>query len=210
MCLLLLSFKHLPEYPFIIAANRDEYHARPASVAHFWDDKPDILAGKDLQAGGTWLGITKRGRFAAVTNYHEQIPEPVPPKSRGALVIDFLESDSSSYEYAHQALKNGNDYQGFTLVYGTVEDMYFCSNRSEIPEQIEPGIHALSNHLFNDSSYKVRKSKESFYKLVSERDRINHEDLFSLLQDRTLERRSDIAEEKEGHSPIFIKGSSAL
>ena len=206
MCLLLLAFKRHPGYPLIIAANRDESHSRPASEAHFWNDKPDILAGKDLQAGGTWLGISKHGRFAAVTNYHDETPEPVPPRSRGALVMDFLESDMPSQEYANHILKNGNEYQGFTLVYGTVEDLYYCSNRSNKSEQITPGIHGLSNHLFNNDSYKVRKGKDSLTKLMSGPDKISHENLFSLLLDRTLEWRSDITEEKSYHSPIFIKG----
>ena len=129
MCLLLMAFKHHPDYPLIIAANRDEFHSRPASEAHYWNDKPTILAGRDLQAGGTWLGISKNGKFASVTNYHEQISEPVPPLSRGALIIDFLKSDMTSQEYANHILKSGNAYQGFTLVFGTVDDLYNCSNR---------------------------------------------------------------------------------
>jgi len=162
-----MAFKHYPDYPLIIAANRDEFHARPASEAHFWDNNPAILAGKDLQAGGTWLGITKHGRFAAVTNYHEQTPDPVSPKSRGVLVIDYLESNMSSRDYANQLLKSGNDYQGFTLVFGTIDDLYYCSNRSNTCEQITQGIHGLSNHLFNDTSYKVLKGKDSLNNLVS-------------------------------------------
>ncbi len=205
MCLLLIAFKHHPDYPLIIAANRDEYHGRPASEAHFWNDKPEILAGKDLQAGGTWLGISKYGRFAAVTNFHEQTPEPVPPKSRGALVIDFLESDMPAQEYADRVVKNANEYQGFTLVFGTIDDLYCCSNRTNKPEQIKPGIHGLSNQLFNDNSYKVRIGKDSLNKILTGPHKIYREYLFSLLGERTLEWHSNTTEEMSNQS-LFIEG----
>jgi uncharacterized protein with NRDE domain len=201
-----MAIKHHPDYPLIIAANRDEFLSRPASEARFWNDKPAILAGRDLQAGGTWLGITKYGRFAAVTNYHEQIPKPVPDKSRGDLVVNFLESALLPQEYANYVLNNGNEYQGFTLVYGTVDDLHYCSNRLNKSEQIKSGIHGLSNYLFNDSSYKVKKGKESLTKILTDPDKISHEDLFSLLQDRTLEWQRNITEDKSRISPIFIKG----
>jgi len=206
MCLLLLAFKLHHCYPLIIAANRDEFHSRPASEAHFWNDKPDILAGKDLQAGGTWLGISKHGRFAAVTNDHDETPAPVPPRSRGALVMDFLESDLHPQEYAINILKNGYEYQGFTLVFGTFNDLYYCSSRTNKSEQVKAGIHGLSNQLFNEDSYKVRRGKDLLNILLSGPDKISHEDLFFLLQDRTMEWLGNIAEEKKSHSPIFIKG----
>ncbi len=201
-----MAIKHHPDYPLIIAANRDEHHARPASEADFWKNKPDILAGKDLQAGGTWLGISKQGRYAAVTNYCEQMKEPVFPRSRGALVIDFLESDKLSQEYANHVLNNGNDFQGFTLVFGTFDDLYWCSNRPNECKQIKPGVHGLSNLIINDDSYKVSKGKDSLNNLLSGQDKITPEELFSLLGDRTLEWGSDITEKKESNSPIFIKG----
>ncbi|UCH82100.1 MAG: NRDE family protein [Nitrospiraceae bacterium] len=130
----------------------------------------------------------------------------MPPRSRGALVIDYLESDNTSRDHAHHVLKNGNEYQGFTLVFGTVNDLYYCSNRSKRSEQIKPGIHGLSNHLFNEGSRKVRKGTESLHKLLSGPDSIYAEELFLLLQDRTLERQSKITVVKESQSPIFIKG----
>ncbi len=201
-----MAFRQHPDYPLMIAANRDEYHARPSAKAQFWNDKPAILAGRDLQAGGTWLGISKYGRFAAVTNFHEHLSGPVPPLSRGALVIEFLASDMTSQEYAHHILKNGNVYQGFTLVFGLFNDLYWCSNRSNECEQIKPGVHGLSNLLFNDNSYKVRRGRESLNNLLSGPDRISLENLFSFLGDRTLEWHNNITEDTSSHSPIFIKG----
>jgi uncharacterized protein with NRDE domain len=104
MCLFLLAFKSHRRYPLIIAANRDEYHARPAETAQFWSKDSSILAGRDLQAGGTWLGITRQGRIAAVTNYHEDTINPQPPKSRGALVTGFLQSNISPQDHADHLL----------------------------------------------------------------------------------------------------------
>ncbi|MEN8263383.1 MAG: NRDE family protein [Nitrospirota bacterium] len=212
MCLLLCAHKSHPGYPLIIAANRDEFHARPASEAQYWNDEPSILAGKDLQAGGTWLGITKYGRIAAVTNYHEHTLNPLPPQSRGALVSDFLRSEAPPQEYAEHLIRNGRDYQGFTLVFGTVETLFYYSNRSNEYGQIKPGIHGLSNHLFNDNSWKVSKGGAFLKDLLSRPDSISPEDLFTLLSDRTRAPRNALSghgyeTEKEGlYSSIFISG----
>ena len=91
MCLILFAWQAHPRYSLVVAANRDEFHQRPSAAANFWEDDPGILAGRDLQGGGTWLGITRSGRFAAITNYREPLdPEPPPERSRGLLVRDFL------------------------------------------------------------------------------------------------------------------------
>ncbi len=212
MCLFLCAYKSLPDYPLIIAANRDEFHARPASEAQYWNDKPSMLAGKDLQAGGTWLGITKYGRIAAVTNYHEKKLDPLPPQSRGALVSDFLSSDRPPENFAEHLISDGSKYQGFTLVFGTVDVLFHYSNRSNSHEQIAPGIHGLSNHLFNDNSWKVRKGAAFLKDLLSRPDSISPEDLFTLLSNGTRAPRAessvhDYETEKEGlYSSIFITG----
>jgi uncharacterized protein with NRDE domain len=209
---MLCAHKSHPDYPLIIAANRDEFHARPASEANYWNDEPSILAGRDLQAGGTWLGITKYGRIAAVTNYHEQTLNPLPPQSRGALVSDFLRSDAPPQEYAEHLILNGSDYQGFTLVFGKVGALFHYSNRSNKCEQVAPGIHGLSNHLFNDNSWKVRKGGASLKDLLSRPDSISPEDLLTLLSDRTRAPSAALSvhgyeTEKEGmYSSIFITG----
>lgn len=212
MCLFLCAYKSHPDYPLIIAANRDEFHARPASEARYWDDEPYILAGRDLQAGGTWLGITKYGRIAAVTNYHEKKPQPLPPKSRGSLVSDFLRSDTSPQKYAEHLICDVRDYQGFTLVFGKVGALFHYSNRSNKCEQVAPGIHGLSNHLFNDNSYKVGRGRTLLKNLLSRPYSISPEDLFTLLSDRTRTPRAALSvhgyeTEKEGmYSSIFITG----
>ena len=212
MCLFLCAHKSHPDYPLIIAANRDEFHNRPASEAQFWNDTPSMLAGKDLQAGGTWLGITKYGRIAAVTNYHEETLNPLPTKSRGSLVSDFLRSDAPPQEHAEHLIHIGRDYQGFTLVFGKVGALFHYSNRSNKCEEVAQGIHGLSNHLFNDNSWKVGQGRTFLKDLLSRPDSLSPENLFTILSDRTRAPRTALPvhayeTEKEGlYSSIFIIG----
>lgn len=185
MCLLLCAYKSHPRYPLVIGANRDEYHDRPAAEAGFWEGSPSILAGRDLRAGGTWLGISRQGRFAAVTNFIEKAKGTEPPHSRGALVPGFLRSDLLPEEFAEYILHSGHNYQGFTLVFGTVEGLYCCSNRADRCVPLSPGFHGLGNRLLNDNSLKVRRGKKALRALMSGPDILRPEDLFSLLNDRT-------------------------
>ena len=194
----------------VLAANRDEFHARPASVAGFWEDEPFVLAGRDLQAGGTWLGITKEGRLAAVTNYHEAAAINSSLLSRGALVSDFLRREIEPRSYADILSDNGNWYGGFSIVFGTMGDLYYYSNRREGYELIEPGIHGLSNRVLNDDAFKVRKGRESM-KDVLANDSVSADDLFFLLDDREQAPGSDISsqigtEEERFSSSMFIVG----
>ncbi len=194
----------------VLAANRDEFHARPSSVAGFWEDEPFVLAGRDLQAGGTWLGITKEGRIAAVTNYHEATAINSSLLSRGALVSDFLRRDIEPRSYADLLADNGKWYGGFNIVFGTMGDLYYCSNRSEGYEPLEPGIHGLSNRVLNDDAFKVRKGRESMKDILA-KESVSADDLFSLLDDRDQEPGPEISsqigmEEDRFYSPIFVAG----
>jgi uncharacterized protein with NRDE domain len=147
MCLLLLAYQNHPEYPLIIAANRDEFHARATAPAAFWEEAPDVLAGRDLHRGGTWLGITRQGRIAILTNYRESIKSPISPYSRGRLVSQFLCEDRSPKAYLQQCTNRAGNYYGFNLIVGTVEKLYYGSNRGKGLQPISRGIHGLSNHL---------------------------------------------------------------
>src|SRR5688572_7734347 len=113
MCLIVLAWRVHPEHPLIVAANRDEFHARPAAPAAFWEDQPAILAGRDLEARGTWMGVSRNGKFAAVTNYRGA-KEPRAIESRGALVTKFLVNGSASGDYIEH-VKTGL-YSGFNLL----------------------------------------------------------------------------------------------
>ncbi|MCY4214393.1 MAG: NRDE family protein [Gammaproteobacteria bacterium] len=141
MCLILIAYRLTPGQPLVVAANRDEFHARPSAPAHWWDDAPGLLAGRDLQAGGTWLGVRANGRFAAVTNFTD--PDlPPPPRSRGALVADFLRGAQTSTDYA--ASIQGERYQGFNLLLWDGRTLACASNRGAT-KTLEPGCHALTN-----------------------------------------------------------------
>ena len=141
MCLILFAYRLTPEQPLIVAANRDEFYARPSAAAHWWDDAPGLLAGRDLQAGGTWLGVQANGRFAAVTNFTDP-DRPPPPRSRGALVADFLRGAQTSADYA--AAIHGELYQGFNLLLWDGRTLACASNRGAT-QTLERGCYALTN-----------------------------------------------------------------
>jgi uncharacterized protein with NRDE domain len=146
MCLIVLGWRVHPEFPLIVAANRDEFHARPAAPAAFWEDQPGILAGRDLEARGTWMGISRSGKFAAVTNYRGA-KEPRAIESRGALVTKFLVNGSASGDYIEH-VKTGL-YSGFNLLANDGKDLWWMSNRGGEPRRLEPGIYGLGNTLLD-------------------------------------------------------------
>ena len=141
MCLILFGYRTSPDYPLIVAANRDEFHGRASAVANFWSDHPHVMAGRDLVAGGTWLGCTTGGRFAALTNFSG--PDDVPATvSRGLLVQDFLTGTDSALHYGHHI--HGPDYAGFNLLLFDGQDMVYTSNKGTT-DTLAPGFYGLSN-----------------------------------------------------------------
>ena len=123
MCLILFAVNPNERFRLVVAANRDEFYARPSTPAGFWDDKPDLLAGKDEQMGGTWLGVTRKGHFAAVTNFREELIDPVPPRSRGELPLTFLTGNSSPQAFVTKIAKSGHEYRGFNLLVSEGHDL---------------------------------------------------------------------------------------
>jgi uncharacterized protein with NRDE domain len=148
MCLILLAWRVHPEYPLIVAANRDEFHARPAAAAAFWSDEPSILAGRDLEARGTWMGVSRSGKFAAVTNYRGAF-EPRAAESRGALVTRFLRDDRPAAAFMASVAPNAEFYSGFNLLAADGEALWWMSNRGGEPRSLEPGVHGLGNTLLD-------------------------------------------------------------
>ena len=159
MCLIVLGWRVLPSFPLVVAANRDEFHRRPAAPAAFWEDRPSILAGRDLQAKGTWMGVARTGRFAAVTNYRGGT-EPSAAESRGALVVGFLAGEISPEEYVGKLQKKKDSYSGFNLLVADGEELWWMSNRDGAPRRLAAGVYGLGNLLLD--SPEVDEAKKGF------------------------------------------------
>ena len=167
MCLIVFSISKKTdsidtnsEFSITLMANRDEYYKRPTTSIDWWNDKP-ILAGKDLLAGGTWLGVNKNGRFAALTNYKEDSEQKTYDLSRGKLITDYLESDSFTGPDYLSSLE-GESFAGFNLLVSDGEGVHSYSNRKEGITTITEGVHALGNRFLNSDTKKVNKIKEDF------------------------------------------------
>ena len=183
MCLLVFALRKHPRLPLIVAGNRDEFHARPTQAAHWWPDKPGVVGGRDLQAGGTWLALHNSGRFATVTNFRDAERPSPKHRSRGHLVTGFLEGNSSPKAYLEEIDENA--YAGFNLIVGTVDEVAYLSNREQGTRDLSPGTYGLSNALLDGPWHKVESSKRGLSDLLDE-DSINESSLLRLLGDRTL------------------------
>jgi len=159
MCLIYIAHRVDPHYRLVVAANRDEYHARAAAPAAWWDDAPGVLAGRDLEAGGTWLGMSRGGRFAALTNFRDPARHDPAARSRGVLVSGFLRTHRGAMEFLSGVAAEREHYNGFSLLVHDGEDLAFYSNRGGAPEVVAPGVHGLSNHLLDTPWPKVEEGK---------------------------------------------------
>jgi len=157
VCLILVAWQTHADLPLVVAANRDEFHARPTAAADFWHDAPHILAGRDLEAGGTWMGITRTGRFAALTNFRDPACHKPDAPSRGRLVSDFLAGEASIDAYLDELAPDG--YNGFNLLLGDGEQLVAFSNVSNERHVLSPGIYGLSNHQIDTPWPKVSAGK---------------------------------------------------
>lgn len=181
MCLIFLAHQVHPEFPLILAANRDEFHNRPAARPHWWSEAPDVFAGKDLTAGGTWLGITRSGRLAAITNVREPHLLKKDAPSRGQLTTDFLNSASHPLAFFEKWEKQFPEFNGFNLLLSDGRDMYYLSNRTQGPEKLGAGIFGLSNAILDTPWPKVRDGKKDFEQAVFQGQNLT-EGLFEVLQ----------------------------
>lgn len=159
MCLILFAHRAHPDLPLVVAANRDERYDRPTQPAAFWPEAPQVLAGKDLEAGGTWLGISQTGRFAAITNFRNGSGRQPALRSRGELTRDFLLDGDEPREYARKVLNRGAEYGGFNLLLGDGDRLVYCENLHNSAAEIPPGIYGLSNHLLDTPWPKVVSGK---------------------------------------------------
>lgn len=160
MCLIALQWQPGADPCLVVVANRDEWHARPTAGLGYWDDAPHVLAGRDLQAGGTWMGVTRDGRFAALTNIRETHAAPAAQHSRGLLVADYLrplKPQHTVWEYAQQVAAKSQRYAGFNLLLSDGQDLLHVSNRdAHTPQAVSPGVHGLSNALLDTAWPKVQ------------------------------------------------------
>ncbi|WDP87218.1 MAG: NRDE family protein [Desulfobacter sp.] len=209
MCLILFGIEISKDFPFILAANRDEFYNRPTLAMDFWPDNPEILAGKDLEGQGTWFGISTRGRFAALTNYRDlsQIKPQAP--SRGEIIPSLLESSESIPSYLTELDKKADLYSGFNLLAGEGNTIFWYSNQQRCVTQVPKGVHGLSNHFLNTPWPKITRGKKGF-KTIAQKRPLDHSALFELLSDRTRPRDNQLPDTGVGLeweqrlSPLFI------
>jgi uncharacterized protein with NRDE domain len=166
MCLITFAHRVHDGYPLLVAANRDEYYRRPTAGLHFWEDAPQLLAGRDLEAGGTWMGITRQGRFAALTNHRNPPSTPETPRSRGMLTLDFLAGDIDPEAYLEKIAGSAGEYAGFNLVVGDHRQLYYFSNIEARVRKLTPGIYSLSNGLLDSDWPKQRAAASRLAELI--------------------------------------------
>lgn len=186
MCLIIVGFGVHPQWPLLVAANRDEFHARETAPSAFWEDQPGLLAGRDLVAGGTWMGITRKGRFAAVTNYRDPARTAPAPRSRGELPTRFLAGTADPDDYLRELCANMQDYAGFNLLVGDSSSLWYLSNTAAArPQPLGPGIYGLSNARLDTPWPKVEQGKALLAELLRQGTPA-HSELAAVVSDKCL------------------------
>ncbi|RJQ76837.1 MAG: NRDE family protein [Desulfobacteraceae bacterium] len=210
MCLILFAYQVHPRYRLVLGANRDEFYARPTAPLEFWRDHPEVLAGRDLQQKGTWMGITRGGRLAALTNFRDPRALKTSALSRGQLVADFLSGHAPPMDYMQAIAATADRYNGFNLIVGDANDLLYFSSHGKVIRALGPGIYGLSNHLLDTPWPKIETGKQRLRGCINSAQKITPEAILELLQDQTLASDDrlpatgvDLAWERV-LSPIFI------
>jgi len=209
MCLIVFSWNNHPEYKLIVAANRDEHYKRPTRSLHYWPHG-DILAGMDLTGGGTWLGINKMSKFTAVTNYRDLNHFKGDAKSRGKLTLQYLQDRQLPEEYLVKLTNESEQYNGFNLLVGDFNSLFYFSNISQKIEKLAAGLYGLSNHLLNTPWPKVSLAKD-LLTMELKMKKIDQERLFDILHDKTIAPDDQLPttgvglELERALSPLFIQ-----
>jgi uncharacterized protein with NRDE domain len=210
MCLILFSYRMHCDYRLILAANRDEFYNRPTAPLAYWEEHPDVLAGRDLKSNGTWLGVTRSGRIAAVTNYRDPATYLPSAPSRGILVSNYLTGNSFPRQYLNTISKIGHTYNGFNLIAGDESGLYYYSNRASGIRKLRPGFYGISNHLLDTAWPKVNKGKARLRTQVTGKDKIELEKIWRVLADRSPVLDAELPDTGVGLqwerilSPVFI------
>lgn len=222
MCLIVFAYRAHPDYPVIIAANRDEFYVRPTEPLAHWEEEPNILAGRDRQGGGTWMGISRRGRLAALTNYREPDRHMPEAPTRGRLVSDFLKGSDDLNHHINDLDLTIRNYNGFNLLLSEGKRWMYLSNRGAGALELKPGIHGLSNHLLNTPWPKVRRSCRAVENLILARRPPDMEAFLQVLQDRRIPPDDELPRTGIGlewerrlgavfiHSPVYGTRSSTV
>jgi uncharacterized protein with NRDE domain len=183
MCLILFAYKVHHSYNLVMAANRDEFYERPSAPAEFWEDAPQVLAGRDLKEGGTWMGVDRQGRFAAITNYRDPAAFKTDATSRGKLVSNYLTGSQNADAYLESISRHLDKYNGFNLICGDSTSLFICSNRGE-KKKLPPGIYGLSNRLLDNAWPKVVKGKKGLTAAMIYKGDELESTLFKILSDK--------------------------
>lgn len=223
MCIILFAYQAHSHYKLVVAANRDEFYRRPTQPAAFWDDYPQVVAGRDLVEMGTWMGVTTGGRFSALTNYRDPLLEGKKEFSRGELVKNFLVSEVDPTDYLNQVKDTRMHYNGFNLLVHDAEQMYYYSAQDNEIVALQPGIYGLSNAALNTAWPKVTRGTSWLDRILKEQgSNISAEAVFEILADHekpddTLLPDTGIGLEKERlvssiyiDSPDYCTRSSSL
>ncbi|MDY6903835.1 MAG: NRDE family protein [Thermodesulfobacteriota bacterium] len=210
MCLIFIAYRYVPGYPLIIAGNRDEFYDRPTAPLDFWPEHPHVAGGVDKQAGGTWLGITREGKFAAITNFRDPGALCSGTPSRGALVRNYLIGNQQPAGYLETISENADQYNGFNLIAGDKTGIFYYSNMEGQVRSIPAGLHGLSNHLLNTPWPKVTKGKQAMDRVL-QKEPLGVEAILQVLQDTTRPPDTDLPDTGVGLawermlSPMFIE-----
>jgi uncharacterized protein with NRDE domain len=186
MCLILFAYHRHVKYRLVLAANRDEFYDRPTAPMAYWKDHPAVLAGRDLKSMGTWMGVTRSGRIAAVTNYREPALQRPDAPSRGNLISDYLIGDDTPDAYLRQVTERATKFNGFNLLAGDTKALCYYSNRGGAPIRLEAGIYGLSNRLLNTPWPKVETGKSKLKSLIERQGDISADNILDLLGSTSL------------------------
>ncbi|MEM1114102.1 MAG: NRDE family protein [Pseudomonadota bacterium] len=189
MCLIIFSHQPDSDLPLVVAANRDEYHARATKPSAFWNDHPGVFAGRDLVGGGTWMGITRSGRFAAITNFRDPQASDPAPRSRGELTLDFLAGNDDPATYLQRVASRASEYAGYSLLVGSARELWHQSNAGDSsqrqPRPLAPGLYGLSNANLDTPWPKVQRGKAVMAELLNSRA-VSHDTLATAVNSAEL------------------------
>lgn len=202
MCLLIFAHRVTARYPLLVAANRDEFHARPTAPAQFWERHPHLLAGRDEEQGGTWMGATTDGRFAAITNYRDPARTAPAPRSRGELPLNYLTGPDSPGHFLEQLQSSAAQYAGFNLLLGDGEELWYFSNSdlpgNGAPQRLAPGVYGLSNARLDTPWPKVTLGKQKLRAMLEEGRVPDHDSLLNLVNNQDQAHPEQLARQGMG------------